>query len=108
MQPQEIEVLERHTQALNALADALRSKEVDVPDDKRLWTAQMCADYLGIKSARSFIEHTASLPDFPDAVPIPSVRSSSSTTQRRWVAKEVMDWALSNRDKVQARRKSRK
>ena len=107
MQPQEIEVLERHTLALNALADALRSKGVDVPDDKRLWTAQMCADYLGIKSARSFMEHTASLPDFPDAVPIPSVRSSS-TAQRRWIAKEVQDWALSNRDKVQARRKSRK
>ena len=107
MQPQEIEVLEKHTQALNALADALKIKRVEVPDDRRLWDAQACAEYLGIKSARSFTEHTAPLPDFPCAVPIPSVRSSS-TVQRRWIAKEVQDWALSNRDKVQARRQSRK
>lgn len=107
MRPQEIEVLEKHTQALNALAEALTRRTADVSDDKRLWDAQTCAEYLGIKSARSFTEHTAPLPDFPDAVPIPSIRSSS-TTQRRWIAKEVQDWALSNRDKVQSRRKSRK
>lgn len=106
MQPQEIDILEKHTQALNAFTDALNRRSINVSDDKTLWTAKQCAEYLGIKSDRSFVEYTAPLPDFPRPVPIPSIRNQSNG-QRRWIAKEVQDWALSNRDKVENRRKSR-
>jgi len=107
MQPHEIEAIKELTQALNANTEALASmKKVDVPADRELWDAQKCANYLGIDSARSFSEHTAPLPDFPGSVPIPSIRSNSRL-QRRWIAQEVQDWALSNRDKLAAKRKKK-
>lgn len=107
MQPQELEILKAHTEAINALVDTLKSESFGNPKNKEFWNSQECATQLGIESKVSFAQYVAPLPDFPAPVPIPTTRSKTRQ-HRLWVAQEVIEWALSNRDKLQARRKARK
>ena len=93
--------------SIQANTEALNKVKISVPPERELWTAEQCAEYLSIDSPRSFTEYTAARTDFPDAVPIPSIRSSVRCS-RRWVAQEVQDWALSNRDKLADRRKKKR
>ena len=72
-----------------------------VKPDEELWNSDQCAAYLGIRSADSFIQYTASLPSFPDIIELPSARSKKRGGYR-WVAAEVKQWALSHRRKRKA------
>ena len=107
MQPQELEIIEKLTLELNASTEALNRAKINVSSDRELWTSEQCAEYLGMESVRSFTEYVAPLPHFPDAVPIPTARSTVRCS-RRWVAKEVQDWALSNREKLLLKRRAKK
>jgi hypothetical protein len=107
MQTEEIEIIKEHTAAINNLIEALNTKPVSDENKKEFWTAEECANQLGVGSKLTFAQYIASRPDFPCHVPIPTARSTARP-RRVWVAQEVKDWALSNRDKLQARRRPRK
>lgn len=97
MLPQEIEALEKYTQALNALTEALSRKSVNVPHDKELWSAEMCAAYIGV-SKEYFAQYVASKPGFPP---------SAKIGHRKWIGQNVIYWALAHWDKQNIKRKSR-
>lgn len=69
-----------------------------VKEEDEIWTSDQCASYLGIDSVKSFTQHTASLPTFPERIELPTARSSKRG-QLRWRAVEVKEWALSHRKK---------
>lgn len=56
-----------------------------IPFDRQIWTAQECAEYLGI-SYHSFIKRHQHSLGFPKRLDIPG--------KPRWSAKQVTDWAL--------------
>lgn len=98
MRPQEIEILEKHTQALNALAEALKKESVNLPLDKVLWSADTCAAYIGA-SKEYFAQYVASKPGFP---------ASAKIGHRKWIGQQVIDWALAHWDDQKRRRSSKK
>lgn len=71
-------------EAIDRLADAVLT---GVPVDKRLWTAEACAQYLGY-SRSHFLQHIACRPDFPR-----SRHVGKGDGGRRWKAAEVIEWA---------------
>lgn len=97
MQPQEIEILEKHTMALNALAEALKKESVNLPLDKALWSAETCAAYIGV-SKEYFAQYVASKPGFP---------ASARIGHRKWIGQHVIDWALSHWDEQAIRRNNK-
>lgn len=98
MRPQEIEILEKHTQALNALAEALKKESVNLPLDKVLWSAETCAAYIWV-SKEYFAQYIASKPGFPP---------SAKIGHRKWIGQQVIDWALAHWDDQKRRRSSKK
>jgi hypothetical protein len=104
---QELQILKELTDALQANTNALLMISSRVPSDKELWSAKQCAAYLGKSSHRSFLEYVASRPGFPSAIPIPSTRSEIRSS-RMWLAKEVQDWAISNRPGDNSKRQPKK
>ena len=71
-------------EAVDRLAQAMLT---GVPVDKRLWTAEACAQYLSYSTAH-FLARIACRPDFPKAHHI-----GSGDKGRRWKAAEVIEWA---------------
>ena len=72
--------------AVDRLADAVLTA---VPVDKRLWSAEACAQYLGYTRAH-FLQRIACLPDFPHCH-----RIGQGDKGRRWKASDVIEWAES-------------
>ncbi len=102
MQPQEIEAIEKLTQALiqnaEAMTQAITAQKTDVTLDGDLWDSKQCAKYLRI-SPDTFTQYTAVLPSFPKVLEIPSARGVKKSGQRRWIAEKVKAWALSHERK---------
>ncbi len=61
-----------------------------VADNKTLWDAQECADYLKL-TKQKFMGNVACRRTFPRPH---NVGGSENRTNWRWVASEVMAWAL--------------
>lgn len=95
MQPQEIEILEKHTRALTELAEAVKIQPLNLPLDKVLWSAETCATYIGV-TKEYFAQYVASKPGFPP---------SAKIGHRKWIGQQVIDWALAHWDKQNIRRK---
>ena len=56
---------------------------VNIPFDRLIWSAQECADYLGIGKT-AFLNYTQHIESFPARCPLPG--------HPRWPAKGVSDW----------------
>ena len=105
MQTQEIEVLERHTQALNDHAKALAmANKPDTPLDKTPWDSDEYAGYLRV-SVQTFRNQYACAPTFPQPI---KAETAKGKGHPRWNAQEVIDWFFSHGHEVARRRKSRK
>lgn len=63
-----------------------------LPLDKQLWTSKECATYLQCNE-KHFQIRIASQKAFPT----PSLLSSGERPTKRWVASEVISWAINNR-----------
>jgi len=102
MQPQEIEAIEKLTQALidnaQVMTQAITAQKTDVTLDGDLWDSKQCAKYLRI-SPDTFTQYTAVLPSFPKVLDIPSARGVKKSGQHRWIAEKVKTWALSHERK---------
>ena len=57
-----------------------------IPADKRLWTADSCAQYLGY-SRSHFLQKIACRPDFPRPHQV-----GDGDKGRRWKAADVIEW----------------
>lgn len=75
------------TRALEKLIEVL--SRPSIPADKVLWDASMVGAYLGV-SARQVAERYCFRRGFPDTIQLPT---DGGKGQKRWKAKEVMDWA---------------
>lgn len=64
-----------------------------VADNKTLWGADECAAYLGL-SKKKFMGDVACKRTFPQAR---NVGGSENRTNWRWVASDVMSWALAQK-----------
>jgi predicted DNA-binding transcriptional regulator AlpA len=64
----------------------------EVPLSKRLWNADECAEYLRL-SVDQWRDRTSPRP----GVPRPIRLGNGPKAPLRWVAQEVIDWALSQR-----------
>lgn len=67
-----------------------------IPVDIDLWSAREIAAYLKV-SPRQALERYSHLPDFPKPIRLPVVVADGSKPGKghsRWVAKEVIAWAL--------------
>lgn len=105
MQPQELEAIEKHTQALNAFTRAIESNNKPVtPLDKTYWLAEKCAGYLDI-DVQTFRNQYASSPLFPCPI---RLKTASGKSHPRWNAQKVIDWVDAHAEEVARRRKPRK
>lgn len=68
-------------------------KAPKVPTEKALWDSEMCAAYLGVKQ-KYFLSNIAAIKSFPRAR---NVSGSERSQGHRWVAGEVMNWAMSKK-----------
>ena len=85
---------------VDKLGEVIASKmSLKVKDNEKLWDSSQCSEYLGIKNVASFTQNVAALPTFPLPIELPSTRSRVRSGQNRWVASEVIAWALSHRRK---------
>ncbi|KZN14597.1 hypothetical protein OA79_04810 [Marinomonas sp. TW1] len=64
-----------------------------VADNKTLWDSNECAAYLGL-SKKKFMGDVACKRTFPKAR---NVGGSENRTNWRWVASDVMSWALAQK-----------
>ncbi len=64
-----------------------------VADNKTLWSSDECAAYLGL-SKKKFMGDVACKRTFPQAR---NVGGSENRTNWRWVASDVMSWALAQK-----------
>lgn len=72
------------------LADAIARKMVAAPPpDKVIWTADQCAEYLGI-SRRHFVDRVSKAWEFPAAIKLPT--DNGSRGHDRWYAAEIQKW----------------
>lgn len=98
MQPQELEMIEKLSRAIsNDLCG------MSVPLDKRPWSAEQCADYLGM-TTKTFQNSIAPLPIFPRAI---RTLTATGRGHPRWIAQEVIDWWLSHREETESKRRRR-
>lgn len=77
---------------------------LNVPLDSQAWDIETCAKFLKIEK-KTFLNEYAASPSFPVAYKPPTL---SGGGHRRWRAQEVIDWAFSNPEDKQKRRRSRK
>lgn len=92
----ELELIERLSRAIsNNICGS------NIPLDKRPWTAEQCADYLNMET-KTFQNTIAPLPTFPKAI---RTKTATGRGQPRWIAQEVIDWWLSNREETEGRRR---
>jgi len=68
-------------------------KKMKLPLEVTLWSSQECADYLGI-SKKKFLNSVRADRSFPKPRNIADTERSHS---HRWVAKEVINWAMSKK-----------
>lgn len=72
------------------LADAIARKMAALaPPDKVIWTAEQCAEYLGI-SRRHYVDKVSKSWGFPAAIKLPT--DTGSRGHDRWYAIDVQDW----------------
>jgi len=72
------------------LADAIARKMFAAPPpDKVIWTADQCADYLGM-SRRHFVDKVSKIWGFPAAIKLPT--DTGSRGHDRWYSIDVQDW----------------
>lgn len=72
------------------LADAIVQRlRVLPPADKIIWTADQCADYLGI-SRRHYVDKVSKTWGFPAAIKLPT--EIGSRGHDRWYAVDVQQW----------------
>ncbi|WP_394178428.1 helix-turn-helix transcriptional regulator [Marinomonas posidonica] len=86
------------TKAESALAEKLEQliqtlSKPKVADNKTLWGSNECAAYLGL-SKKKFMGDVACKRTFPKAR---NVGGSENRTNWRWVASDVMAWALAQK-----------
>ena len=72
---------------LDAVDRLTHAIQTGIPADKRLWSAEACAQYLSYSTAH-FLARIASRPDFPKSRHI-----GTGDKGRRWKAQEVIEWA---------------
>lgn len=70
----------------NAIAQRLA---ILPPPDKVIWTADQCADYLGI-SRRHFVDRVSKQWRFPAAIKLPT--DTGSRGHDRWHAVDIQAW----------------
>ncbi len=72
------------------LADAIaRRMRALPPPDKVIWTADQCAEYLGI-GRRHFVDKVSKAGGFPTAIKLPT--DNGSRGHDRWHATDIQDW----------------
>lgn len=77
------------------LADAIARKMVAAPPpDKVIWTADQCAEYLGV-CRRHFVNRVSKLWGFPAAIKIPT--ETGSRGYDRWYAIDVQQWVSTHK-----------
>ncbi len=77
------------------LADAIVQRlRVLPPADKIIWTADHCADYLGV-SRRHYVDRLSKTWGFPAAIKLPT--DTGSRGHDRWYAAEVQQWVAQNK-----------
>lgn len=79
------------TEKLEQLIQTLSKPKVS--DNKTLWGSDECAAYLGL-SKKKFMGDVACKRTFPQAR---NVGGSENRTNWRWVASDVMSWALAQK-----------
>lgn len=105
MQPQELEVIEKHTQALIAHAKAIASSNrPNTPLDKTPWDSEECASYLRVE-LQTFRNQYAPSPSFPRPI---KANTATGRGHPRWNAQEVIDWFFAHGEEVARRRRPRK
>lgn len=105
MQPQEIEVLEKHTQALNDHAKALSIVHKPItPLDKTPWSSSECAAYLRVET-KTFLQSYAPLPSFPRPI---KPLTATGKGNPKWNAQKVIDWFFAHEEETERRRRPRK
>lgn len=105
MQPQELEILEKHTQALIEHAKAIKSSSrPNTPLDQTPWDAEECAGFLRVELP-TFRNTYAPCPTFPRPI---KANTAAGKGHPRWNAQEVIDWFFAHGDETARRRKPRK
>lgn len=105
MRPQELEILEKHTQALIEHARAIKSQsKPNTPLDRTPWDAEECAGFLRVELT-TFRNVYAPCPSFPRAIKADTI---SGRGHPRWNAQEVIDWFFAHGEETAKRRRSRK
>ena len=79
------------TEKLEQLIQTLSKPKVS--DNKTLWGSDECAAYLGL-SKKKFMGDVACKRTFPQAR---NVGGSENRTNWRWIASDVMSWALAQK-----------
>jgi predicted DNA-binding transcriptional regulator AlpA len=80
------------------LADAIVQKlRVLPPADKIIWTADQCADYLGM-SRRHYVDRVSKTWGFPAAIKLPT--DNGSRSYDRWYAADVQQWVTQYKKKI--------
>lgn len=91
-----IRALSDNTNAMQELISKLNKPSISV--DNQIWDIKTCAEYFGV-SKEYFAQYIASKPDFP---------RSAKIGHRKWIGRDVIDWALSHWDTQKIRRSSKK
>ena len=77
------------------LAEAIARKLVTQPPaDKVIWTAEQCAEYLGM-SRRNFVDRVSKSWEFPAAIKLPS--ETGSRGHDRWYAIDIQNWVSTHK-----------
>lgn len=72
------------------LAEAIAHKlSLLPPPDKIIWTAEQCADYLGV-GRRHFVDRVSKQWGFPAAIKLPT--DTGSRGHDRWYAADIQNW----------------
>lgn len=72
------------------LAEAIARKlSMKTPPDKVIWTADQCAEYMGM-SRRHFVDKVSKTWGFPAAIKLPT--ETGSRGHDRWHAIDVQSW----------------
>ena len=81
-------------QKLTEIINILSTSTTNLPLDKELWNPQKCADYLSISQSH-FKQRIANKTTFPRPIDISDGDGERGTY--RWIALEVINWALANK-----------
>lgn len=80
------------------LADAIVQRlRMLPPADKIIWTADQCADYLGM-SRRHYVDSVSKTWGFPTAIKLPT--DNGSRGYDRWYAADVQQWVAQHKKKI--------